>query len=561
MHPEGITMIPQIKKIMLVNIFDGLYGGNWVGLAPYILQAYASQFDVAKNFEILTRQFGQKDSIFSIIRSIKREKPDAIGLSLYVFNAAKTLQVVNNLDCFLFLGGPHVTGVERELLENHPKLQMIVTGEGEIPFKDILDYFAGLKKIEDVSGITTREITTKSSPEILDLNNIPSVYSSIVHDLSKPSNICIETSRGCPYKCGYCAWSFEKKMRYFNIDRVLNDFSTICASAKTQKVYLTDSSLFCNKERAKVILRHIISLKPKQKFYYELHLEQVDNELIDLMAQLPNQDFSFGIQAVDSEPNAQIGRRFNLDLFRKNFQKISDKLENAQLSVDIMYPLPGDTLEGFKRSIEFVLSLEKVNLIKFNALLLLPGSEFFRNREKYGFQLRDEKTRLVASSNTFPRTDLDQAIKYSNYSLTLHANAKFKKCVQLMAAANNVGMLDIMDEVIEQGSIDLYDGERIPEMITAEMTDNEFILASAPAFFNYGKLISSFKKYSDHRYDNLLRGWRFAFIDTGTLSLQLLFRLALKGLRKMLFRRKPAKKRRLDKRMLEVIQKEGPYDC
>lgn len=515
----------KIKKIILANIYDGLYHGDWIGLAPYVLRAYAQQFEVSKQFELLIRQFNCNDSIDYIVQTIKKENPDALGLSLYVYNANKTLEAIKYLDCCIIIGGPHVTGVERELLAKYSQLDIIVTGEGEVPFKKLLEHFAGLININDILGITTRSIQLAPKRELVDLNTIPSVYKEIVKDLTKPANICFETSRGCSYKCGYCSWAIDKKVRYYDLQRVLEDLETICSSKYVRVIQSADASFFNNRKRAKAILRHLIKLSPKQEFYFEINIEHVDDELIELMAKLPNQEFSFGIQAVGQNANKEMGRAFNKDLFKANFQKMSSQLTKAQLHVDILYPLPGDTLNGFKQSIEFALSLDRVHFIKFNALILLPGSEFFKNKEKYGFTLRDEETRLVGSCNTFSNNDLKQAIKYANYALIIHSNTKFKECVRLMAENQYKGMLDIFEDLVNQLPFDLFNGEEFSEMITANMNEDKLLLNLAPAYFNYGKLVKYFKKYSHHEYDCKLKGWRSAFLKTGHIKPHIILKL------------------------------------
>lgn len=519
------------KKILLANIYSGLYHGRWIGHAPYILRAYARKFEVSKQFDLLVRQFHSNDSVENIVRSIANEKPDMVGLSLYVYNAEKTLAVIHKLKCCVILGGPHVTGVEKELLYNNSKLDIVVTGEGEKIFVQLLEHFAGLTELNKIPGTTTRVVQNAPVKDLVDLNSIPSVYKEIIDDLSAPANICFETSRGCPYNCGYCAWSFDKKVRYYDLSRVLKDLETICNSKKVRVIQSADASFFSNRQRAKTILRHLIQLSSKQEFFFEVNIEHVDDELIDLMSQLPNQEFSFGIQAVDEIANKIMGRPFNKDIFKIKFQKIAKKLCKAQLHIDILFPLPGDTLLGFKRSIEFALHLDNVHFIKFNSLILLPGSEFFKNKEKYGFSLRNEETRLVESCNTFSKEDLKEAIKYANYTVVLHSNTRFKQCIKLFAAKRNAGMIDVFEEIINKLPFDLFDGEVLPEMITAKMTDDELLLKLAPSYFNYGKLIRFFNKYTNNEYESLLKGWRKAFLPSGHIKFPILLKLIARRLK------------------------------
>lgn len=514
-----------MKKILLATVYSDLYHGRWVGLAPYILRAYVKQYAISSKYEILVKQFHSDYSEEKIIKEISEIEPDIIGLSLYVYNSKRTLDVVNKINGTILLGGPQVTGVEKEILAQNGNVDIIVTGEGEKTFLRLLEHFAGEQEIENIPGITSRTISNKPEDELIDLNTIPSVYQEIVEDLTTPSNICFETSRGCPFKCGYCAWSFDKKMRYYNIDTVLDNLRIISSSSKVKVIQSSDSSLFCNKQRAKKILSELIRINPKQEFYFELNIEHVDDELIELMAQLPNQEFSFGLQAVDGNANKVMGRNFNADTFRTNFNKMSKKLKKAQLHVDIIFPLPGDTLEGFKRSIEFALSLDKLHYIKFNTLILLPGSEFFKNKDKYSFVLRDEETRLVESCYSFSKEDLKEAIKFANFAVVLHSNTTFKKVLMKFAEEKNMSVLDSFEDLFVNLPFDLFDGEDFPEMITETMTDDQLLLKLAPTFFNYGKMVRFFRKYSNGKYKKDLKGWRKAFLSTGPIEFRLLLKL------------------------------------
>lgn len=522
------------KKVLLANIYSGLYHGRWIGLAPYILRAYARQFEIGKQYEITVCQFHNEDSIEDVVDKINTINPDIIGLSLYVYNSKKTLEVISRMSCHVVLGGPHVTGVEKELLAENKNVSVIVTGEGEKPFVQLLEHFAGQMDVGKIPGVTTRESHVAPGQDLVDLNTIPSVYQEIVDDLTVPSNVCFETSRGCPYKCGYCAWSYDSKMRYYDLERVLKDLDIVCSNKNVKIIQSADSSLFCNRKRAKVILQHLILLNPRQEFFFELHIEHVDDELIDLMAKLPNQEFSFGIQAVDEQTNRQMGRTFNQNVFKENFSKMAHKLTKAQLHVDILFPLPGDTLQGFKRSIEFALNLEKVHFIKFNSLILLPGSEFFRNRSKYGFVLRDEDTRLVESCNTFSKEDLKNAIKYANYAVVLHSNSCFKECMKKFARDRGLSIIDAFEEILDTLPFDLFDGEKLPEMITAKMTDDELLLRLAPAYFNFSRMVKFFRTQTIGKYDDELKGWNKSFLPTGHIKAGLLLKLVVRRI-KMFF--------------------------
>lgn len=124
-------------KILLV----GMYDTNTVSLAPHVLRSYAEQFDVFSKFEIVTKEFSIfSDTIEAMVYGIKKEKPDVVGYSTYIWNINQIVEVIKHVDAINILGGPQVTGIEKELITEHPDIDIIVTGEGETTFVELLEY-------------------------------------------------------------------------------------------------------------------------------------------------------------------------------------------------------------------------------------------------------------------------------------------------------------------------------------------------------------------------------------------------------------------------------------
>ena len=458
----------KVRTIVLACI----YGHGWVSIAPYTLLAYVRKFDIATDFRIICREFNIEDSTERIVEQINAEKPDVVGFSTYVFTVQRTLEVVSQLACMVMLGGPQVAKSEDELLRDNPNIDLLVTGDGERAFKMLLEHFRGLRKLEDVPGITTRDGKTPQLPDTLDLDEIPPIYPQLLEDHPHVERVTVETQRGCPYACRFCAWSDSQKMRYRNLDNVLRDFSLINSRPNITYVYLADSSLFLRKKRAKAVLQHLIDIKCNKGFLYELNLEHVDDELVELMAQLPSQEFSFGIQAVSDQANEAMDRKFDRQLWKTNYDKIARRMARPQLSVDLIYPLPGDTLDGFKESIDYALSLDRLQNLKFNPFILLRGAPFYERQEEFGIKMRDGDPFQVGECDSFPAADVELARRYAFYAIVVFYTHWLKDSCQLVARKRNASLIDTVIELFESLPVDLLEGEAPPEMLLADPRRN-----------------------------------------------------------------------------------------
>lgn len=452
------------KKALLIGIYDT----NTVSLAPQILRSYAeNNSSVAEQFEIITKEFSIfSDSIEHMVSTINSEGADIVGFSVYIWNFSEVLEVIKHMRrSVVILGGPQVTGIEKDFLHDNPAIDIIVTGEGEDVFVSLLEYFVAKKELENIPGITTRDIQT-SRGSAVEMGKCPSIYERIFRDNPGLSWISLETSRGCPMGCGFCTWSSERTMRYLSVDRAKHDLDIILAQPSIKVIYLCDSSLLLNKKRAKVILNHIIDADTDKVIRYEFSAEQLDEELVDLLVELPGHEFNLGMQSTNKNALRDMGRVFRRKIFERNYQYISNKFKGANnITVDLIYGLPGDNIEGFKASLNYVLSLPEVRRILTNPLIVLPGSAFYRDRKKYKLELRDDKSYIAESNYTFSSIEMEFARKYSFFVAVIYFNYCLRDNVKMVAEKLGKSYIDTIIDFMDSLPFDIFEGENYPDMI------------------------------------------------------------------------------------------------
>lgn len=449
MIPLGEPFIRK-KNMKMKILLVGIYDTNTVSLAPHDLKSYAEQFDISSKFKIGTKEFSIfSDSVKSMIRDIKEEKPDVIGFSVYIWNINQVLDIIKHIDAIIILGGPQVTGIEEELIRENPDINIIVTGEGEVTFKELLEYLNGKKRLDEIDGITTKDIKTKPSKVMMDLNFIPPIYTHVFKKYPNISWISYETSRGCPMGCKFCTWGSSKKMRYFSLERVKRDLDIILSQDKIEYIYLCDSSILLNKKRAKQILQHIIDSGTNKSIRFEFTAEQLDDEIIDCLMQLPNNEFNFGIQSINKRALYDMGRTFNRDRFEENYHKVVKKFKESNITIDLIYGLPGDDIKGYKESLNYAISLDKVKRILTNPLIILPGSEFHREMDRYRIMLRDKKSFILKENYTFSQEEIELAKRYSFFVSVIYLNHRLRDCIKSFAEWQKKKYIETIIEFME----------------------------------------------------------------------------------------------------------------
>lgn len=486
-------------KILLVGIYDN----KTVSLAPQLLSAYVRQF-VPADIELQTLEFSIfSDSVETIAASVRRANPDVVGFSCYIWNYNLIKQITPYLDCTIVVGGPQVTGIEKQLLQSNPEIDIIATGEGEQIFLELLQYFEGQRALSEIAGITT--LNMQNPPlEPVGLETIPPLYEEIFSRNPDISWVSFETSRGCPMGCGYCTWGYSRKMRYYPLDHVLSELDVVLQNPRIREIYLCDSSLLLNKSRAKAILDHIIRSGSNQTIRYEFSPEQLDDEIIQRMIQLPSNEFNFGIQTTNPDALALIGRAFDQNGFERNYRKFVDAFPTAQITIDLIYGLPGDNIEGYLTSMNYAMSLPGVSRILTNPLLVLPGSRFFQERSLHGIVLEEGDSFLLKENGTFSLSQMHDARRHSFYVNLLYLNTALKDALLRLSTDTNTKPTDRMKEFFDSVEFDLIDGEyplTIPS-IKKDFEYRNYVMVGAMKKFT--EIVESFKQYSEHQYDSML---------------------------------------------------------
>jgi radical SAM superfamily enzyme YgiQ (UPF0313 family) len=239
------------------------------------------------------------------------------------------------------LGGKYAT-LCREHAERHSGADYVMAGAGEMPV---------LKLFEDLFGEEA-----SFSPDELNLDSYPLPAYDL---MSNVEQISLATSRGCPYRCSYCASHMlnDKFLRrdpvkvaheiaYWHDNFGIKDFS-----------FYDDALLIRPQEMIKQLLAEVKKKNLSCNFHCPngLHLREIDEEVSRLLYESNFKTIRFGFETSDSQRQMESGGKV------KNEELLSAvrNLKRAGYSTDdigiyLLCGLPGQRAGEVKESIDFV---------------------------------------------------------------------------------------------------------------------------------------------------------------------------------------------------------------
>jgi radical SAM superfamily enzyme YgiQ (UPF0313 family) len=360
----------------------------------------------------------EHDSVDDVARRLLAGQPDVIGLSCYVWNVTTLMEAVKIVKArrpqtTVVLGGPEVGPVAMSVLDAYPNVDVIVKSEGEVPFSDIIEHLGEGRGLHDVSGICFRDdgalVDTGDAPLLRDLDELPSPH--LTTDVSEHHAgriVCFETQRGCVFKCNFCFYNKDLSLRNrrFDLERVKRELLRWLGPGREDiySIYLMDPVFNLNAARAKDLCRFIAANNPRGvKFHTEIWAEFMDDELARLMRAAHFAFVEVGLQTTDVTALATVERRLKLEQFLHGIACL--KAHDIEFELQLIYGLPGETTESFRKSLEFAVSLDPPKLAVF-PLMVLPGTELWRKADVLGLEYEPTPPYYVKSHATMSRDDI-----------------------------------------------------------------------------------------------------------------------------------------------------------
>jgi len=383
-----------------------------VPLANAFLQSYLTTDPQTAAVEVVRADFFLAQEPAVCVDTIAALQPTLVGFSTYVWNRAMCREIADDLRLRLpgitiFAGGPEATADPGGILAG-TGFDFVVSGEGEVPFTAACARLSEGGEVSDIPGIATRAetgIALIPAVPLADLDAIPSPWLSGILDARHYPGILWQLSRGCGFACDFCFDSRDRHgVRRFSLERIEAELRHF-ASRGVSQIFVLDSTFNQDQRRAKTILRMIARIAPQIHFHFEVRSEFIDREMSELFAGITC-SLQIGLQSADPLVLKQVGRVFRREDFVSRTMLLNES--GAVFGFDLMYGLPGDTLAGFRESLDFALGLYPNHLDIF-PLAILPGTALAARSASIGLDHLPAPPYTLIASPTFNSADMQKA--------------------------------------------------------------------------------------------------------------------------------------------------------
>jgi len=373
--------------------------GNMVPLASGYLQTYASLDEEIKNNYTFSMSSGSSQTPRAeLLWQLLSQEADVYAFSCYVWNMKLVRYLVTQVhehrpQAAIIMGGPQVDGHASCYIDPSWDNVYVCNKEGERPFRDFLLAYSGGADMRSVAGLSFFRdrvlVDTPLSKGLEDLNSIPSPFLSGIYPGSYSSAIW-ETNRGCPYLCTFCYWGKgeDTSIRKFDTERLHAELEWM-ARHSILYIHVADANwgIF---PRDVELSQEIVRWKQKFGAPAMVAFSSAKNRA-DRATEIAEVLYAGGI--ISSRP---VGLQSMTKAVLKNIKRKNIDLEilapaGAQMEggvstyPELIWPLPGETLESFKKGLTDVCNRGFTSMLIFPALLL-HATEMERQVEEFGIQ-------------------------------------------------------------------------------------------------------------------------------------------------------------------------------
>lgn len=427
--------------------------------AKYIHTSLALRLLYVANKEqhdISFKEYTIKEDLNIIASEVLADRPDIIGISVYIWNVDQTKHLINllkkdNPSLIIILGGPEVM-YEPEYFISNWQVDYIISGEGEFVLGELISALENGNSIETIKGVSSHEHISRhiEQADLEKIATLPSPY-QLEEDKEGMKNklVYFESSRGCPYQCQYCLSSLEKGVRYFPQQWLFDNLRFLIENGAKQIKFL-DRTFNLNKNHTYSLFEFLIqNYRQNLSCQFEIYADLLNDDMINyLNKNIPKDYFRFeiGIQSTYEPTNIEVKRKQNFPLLADNVKKIMAG-EVIDLHLDLIAGLPYETFDRFVKSFNdvFVFGAKEVQL---GFLKMLRGTNLRRNALQYGYVYDHDAPYEIEYNNDISRAELNR-IHDAEHALEKYWNSgKFSRTMQHLFANEYAGKyFELFDEI------------------------------------------------------------------------------------------------------------------
>lgn len=291
-----------------------------------------------------------------------------------------------NPEIITIVGGSHPTLRPKPTVEDEPSIDIAVFGEAEFTFIELIEAFEKKKKLKDIKGIVYREnnkvlmTEPRENTQNLDVFPIPDrslinmkLYRPSVSYYKKLPAYTMITTRGCPYRCTFCATA-KTGYRMHSIERVVEEMKLLVEEYGAKEILIRDDTFTLNRKRTRELCDAIIASGLHKKVSWDCitRANLVDPELLKKMKEAGCWGMHFGVEGGTQKLIDSIKKDSTLDAIRNAFKWCRELGINTRAYM--MLGLPNSTIADDLATIQFAKDIDP-DWAQFTITTPYPGTQ------------------------------------------------------------------------------------------------------------------------------------------------------------------------------------------
>ena len=402
---------------------------------PHFLATAAAVLETAGEDVLLIDGIAEGIRVEEFIGKIKGYSPDIILLEVSTPSIAYDLQIAGKIryqcpNAKIAFSGIHAPMQSEGFLNENPIVDFVLFGEYEYTLRDLIHYYKNGKSYKDVQGLIFRGsngeiIKNEPRPLIQNLDDLPFYahhflpmknYQDAPCGLPFPS-VQMWTSRGCPFRCSFCAWPQimygGNKYRVRSISKILDELEILIGAYGFKSFYFDDDTVNIGKKRMMELCDEIKKRGINLPWAIMARADTMDEELLRSFKDAGLYSLKYGVESGDQDLVNASGKKLDLQKVRETLS-ITHEL-GIKTHLTFAFGLPGETKETIKKTIAFALELDS-DSIQFSIVTPFPGSRHYDLAKEKGWLITEDWGKFNGSTHSVVRTenlsaaDLEEAL-------------------------------------------------------------------------------------------------------------------------------------------------------
>lgn len=410
---------------ILLTTLNARYAHTALGLR-YL---YANLHELQVEARII--EFTINEQIQSIAERLLEHSPRIIGIGVYIWNASETAELIHVLkkvspETVIVLGGPEAGHLPHRI--DLSRADYIISGEGEMAFYTLCKEILSSHRPSEEKNPVFPTIIKAPLP---DLKNLFLPYSAYSDEDVAHRYIYAEASRGCPFECEFCLSSIDEKVRNFPLDRLLEEFETLWQRGARNFKFI-DRTFNLNMAFANRLLDFFLSKEPPYFAHFEVIPDHFPDSIKSKIALFPpgSLQLEIGIQTLDPLIAKGINRPLRLEKIVDNLRFLENET-SAHMHLDLIVGLPGESLEGFGRNLDTLVSITHSE-IQIGILKKLSGTTLSRHDQEHGMIYSDTPPYDILQNDLLSFAQIQKMKRFARFWDMYYNSGNFDNSVRLL---------------------------------------------------------------------------------------------------------------------------------